>query len=531
MLVTALGHAGLAIRDGAALVLVDPWFAPSGAFDASWFVFPDNLHVVDDLEVPDAVVVTHEHFDHLDPWYLARLPDEVPVVIPDFPGPVLRRKVEASGHTNIIEVPDRERLEVAPGIGVRFVREESPMNHDGAVVIDTPTGNVVDLNDARLFPVQLREVRAELGGSIDVLALQGSGASWYPLVYDYPPERIEALCADKRAAKLSYVARAVEVAEPAFVLPFAGPPCFLDPELAWVNAQMDGGIFPDQRQVAASLEARGVTGVEVLLPGESLSVPDGAVEHDERWAGFWELDRAAYLADYAARRLPEIEAVLAAHPEPTGAEADGLAEAFAAHGRHLLSLSDYWNGRIGMRVGFDVTGPGGGAWHIDFRPGREGVGVGLDECGYVHRFASRWLPPILRGAITWEDFFLSLRFGAHRDPDLYNDHLLGLLKFADAGIEALDLVEAYERSIDRSARVTVAAPDGRRWSVSRWCTHAGSDLRETGEVLEGDVLQCLAHHYRFDLTTGACANGRCEPLDVAPVDPDVDRADAVDRSD
>ena len=35
--------------------------------------------------------------------------------------------------------------------------------------------------------------------------------------------------------------------------------------------------------------------------------------------------------------------------------------------------------------------------------------------------------------------------------------------------------------LDRDAR----APDGRRWSVSRWCPPAGTDLRETGEVLVG----------------------------------------------
>ncbi|MCB1250928.1 MAG: MBL fold metallo-hydrolase [Acidimicrobiales bacterium] len=517
MQVTATGHAGLAVRSGDAMVLVDPWFSPFGAFDASWFVFPDNLAVLDTLDVPDAVVITHEHLDHLDAWYLAQLPAEVPVVIPSYPSPILRRKVAAAGRTVIVELADRERREVAPGIGVRFVREESPMNHDAAVVLDTPDGNVVDLNDARIFPVQLREIRAELGGTIDVLALQGSGASWYPLVYDYPAERIEALCREKRATKFSYVVRAVEVAEPRVVVPFAGPPCFLDPELAWVNEQMTSGIFPDQRQVADHLAAAGHDHAVVLLPGESLRMPDGALTRLECWQGFWERDRSAYLADYAERRRDEVAAVLDAHPDP---DID-LFDAFVEHGMQLLGCNAYCNERIDMRVGFDVTGPGGGAWHIDFRPGREGVGRGLDDCGYVYTFASRWLPPILAGEVPWEDFFLSLRFRARRDPDLYNDHLLGVLKFADAN--ALAAVEAYERSIDRSARITVAAPDGRRWSVSRWCPHAGTDLRETGEVLVGagpdggDVLVCLAHHYRFDLGSGACSNGRCAPLEVTPL--------------
>jgi hypothetical protein len=38
---------------------------------------------------------------------------------------------------------------------------------------------------------------------------------------------------------------------------------------------------------------------------------------------------------------------------------------------------------------------------------------------------------------------LSLRFSAYRDPDIYNDHLLGLLKFNDA--VSLRFIEAYEK--------------------------------------------------------------------------------------
>ncbi|MEZ5208311.1 MAG: MBL fold metallo-hydrolase [Acidimicrobiales bacterium] len=372
MQVTATGHAGLAVRSGDAMVLVDPWFSPFGAFDASWFVVPDNLAVLDTLDVPDAVVITHEHLDHLDAWYLAQLPAEVPVVIPSYPSPILRRKVAAAGRTVIVELADRERREVAPGIGVRFVREESPMNHDAAVVLDTPDGNVVDLNDARIFPVQLREIRAELGGTIDVLALQGSGASWYPLVYDYPAERIEALCREKRATKFSYVVRAVEVAEPRVVVPFAGPPCFLDPELAWVNEQMEAGIFPDQRQVADHLAAAGHDHAVVLLPGESLRMPDGALTRLECWQGFWE--RTGRPIWPTTPNVGATRSRPCSTPIPTPTPTSSTPSSST-----VCSSSDatYCNERIDMRVGFDVTGPGGGAWLHRLPPGARGRRAGV----------------------------------------------------------------------------------------------------------------------------------------------------------
>ena len=54
--------------------------------------------------------------------------------------------------------------------------------------------------------------------------------------------------------------------------------------------------------------------------------------------------------------------------------------------------------------------------------------------------------------------------------------------------------------------------------MSRYCPHAGNDLLSTGEVLPGGVLQCLAHHYDFDLRTGRCLNSECGPLSVEEVE-------------
>jgi UDP-MurNAc hydroxylase len=131
------------------------------------------------------------------------------------------------------------------------------------------------------------------------------------------------------------------------------------------------------------------------------------------------------------------------------------------------------------------------------------------DCAYRYRFASRWLPPLLAGTVPWEDFFLSLRFQASRDPDLYNDHLLGLLKFAHP--EALEAVERFETSVQTDERITIRA-DGCTYRIQRQCPHGGHDLLESGEVLAGRILRCLGHHYEFALDTGECVNGTCPPL-------------------
>jgi UDP-MurNAc hydroxylase len=142
-------------------------------------------------------------------------------------------------------------------------------------------------------------------------------------------------------------------------------------------------------------------------------------------------------------------------------------------------------------------------------------GVTVDEAGstaasYRFRLAGRWLYPVLTGHVGWEDLLLSLRFRAARDPDVYNDYFVGLLKHADAA--ALQAVEAHE--VGRSNDETIDITDGdRTWTVGRYCPHAGEDLAIGGVVSNGR-LRCLSHNFDFELTSGECLNARCDPIRV-----------------
>lgn len=508
MQITALGHAGLKVDTRHASVLIDPWFSPEGTFQASWFQFPENAHLLnEDVSAATAVVISHEHLDHIDPWFLRQLRPDVPVMIPRYPSPVLRQKLAAAGRSTVIEADPWSPVSVADGLRVLFISEESPMNHDSAIVAMGDGRVLLNLNDARLTPRQFRELRRRVGGRIDVLTAQGSGASWHPIVYEMPEERKREISHEKRLAKFAYVAAAVRLLDPKVTLPFAGPMCFLDPELFEHNEQMEGGVFPDQAQVSDWLREQGSTGVEVLLPGDAWDAGTGTKIPDPTWSGFCFSDRWDYLKDYAERKRGLIANVIAEYPEPP----QSLWEPFRDHFDQLLAMSPYFNGRIGMRVGFDIVGPGGGQWAVDFRSGSEGVRDEMRGCGYTYSFASRWLPPILDGRVHWEDFLLSLRFRATRDPDKYNDHLLGLLKFAEP--EALRRVEEYETATRDPELIEVEA-DGHVYEAQRYCPHAGGDLEETGEVLPGRRLRCLNHYFEFDLETGRCLNGNVPPLRV-----------------
>jgi UDP-MurNAc hydroxylase len=522
--VTSLGHAGLRLRGGELRMLMDPWLSRRGAFLGAWHQLPSNDHLdTPELLEVDWVTVSHEHLDHMDLGLLRRLPPSARVVINRYPSANFHRRLLEAGITNVVEVDPWQRFPLnTRGDWLTFIPEQSPMCHDAGVLVCAGGVSVLHCNDARLTVAQCRRAAVETGGELDVMAVQMSGASWHPIRYQYPPEVMARISGEKRYGKFKAVTRLLRGVRPRLAVPFAGPPCFLDPALRDNNRHIqDPGIFPSLDQAAAWLTER-LPGQAVMrwLPGDRYRVRAGTLTPDPRWDGFSFTFPALeeWLDGYAADRAGDLEATYADHPEP--ADDHCLGERFADHFAYLGELSPYFLERIGMRVRFEVDGPGGGRWDVALGPDKVSVDLSGrasdDQVQYRFRVPSRWLAPVIDGRIGWEDLLLSLRFSAWRSPDVYNDYLVGLLKHADA--TALAAVQRYETTRDNAETIVVQTPGGDRYRVGRWCPHASEDL-SVGAVIEGNVLRCLGHNFDFDLDTGACRNARCEPLSTRRLEP------------
>jgi UDP-MurNAc hydroxylase len=503
MQVELLGHAGLSLTAGDTHLLMDAWLSPRGAFDASWFQLPRNHHFFDrEWSGVTALIVSHEHLDHLDADFLARLPMELPFHIPAYGSMLYRRKVvRLTGRKPVILELEREHRIGELGVAVWI--EDSPINQDSVWVFTHDGRSVVHTVDSRLTPHQLDEILAYLGGPPDMLLVQCSGASWYPLVYEqYDAELRRNRSERKRYQKMGYALSVARRMTPAVTVICAGPPVFLDPELQRYNPDPS---FPLPSEARAWFAEQGYTGrVEAPLPGDLFDLDTGELVEDETMHSRFSWDRVAeYIPGYAAAVAPDIAEVYA-HAE--GLHAGDLYPALEEHFQAMFQLSPYFNERIEMTLRFDVAGEGGGIFLVHI--GKEcWVRRGDEDSAYNYRyrFHSRWLKRILFDGVPWEDFFLSLRFLADRDPDVYNDHLLGLLKFNDRG--SLREVEKYERR-ESPENFVVTAPDGARYEINRYCPHAGASLEEA--IIEGHILTCLNHHYEFDLDTGECLTGNCE---------------------
>ena len=111
---TWVGHSTYLVRTGGACVLTDPvWSTRIPGVPRR--VTPPGV-AFSDLPPIDAVVISHNHYDHLDAPTIARLPRRTPVLVPTGLGGWFRRR----GFTRVVELDWWESVEIA-GLTFDFV--------------------------------------------------------------------------------------------------------------------------------------------------------------------------------------------------------------------------------------------------------------------------------------------------------------------------------------------------------------------------------------------------------------------------
>src|SRR3954454_2886512 len=353
MRATSVGHAGILLDTAAGSILCDPWFLP--AFFGSWFVFPRNDQLPAELreriEHPTYLYVSHLHADHLDePWLTDHVSRDTTVLLPGYPTREQERAMRSLGFTRFVRTRDGEPTQLGERLTIAIHVETSITDGpggDSALVVDDGTAILVNQNDCRTTDL----AALGRGGRVDLHWLQYSGAIWYPMVYDEPPARMRELVDAKVDSQLTRAMRYVESVDAAAVVPSAGPPVFLDPELFHLNVIRGDelSIFPDQRVFLDLLAANDRTGI-LAIPGTEIEVVEGrrTVTHplpaDEVAAIF--TDKAAYLARYQSDCLPRIEELRAGWHTPT----PELLTTLQAWWRPLLAMAPALRAGIGTNV-------------------------------------------------------------------------------------------------------------------------------------------------------------------------------------
>jgi UDP-MurNAc hydroxylase len=492
MRVTFLGHAGLFVETRGGSVLCDPWFTP--AYFGSWFPFPRNDRLdADAFTSPDYLYVSHLHRDHFDPDFLTRVDRRTRVLLPEFHVSFLEDALRAMGFEHFLPTRHATPVEL-DGLQITVFAMTAPSDGplgDSAVVIADESARVLNQNDAR--PGDPAEIEAL--GPFDAHFLQFSGASWFPIAYDFSDAERSRLATEKRRNGMDRAQRYVAMMGARRVFPSAGPPCFLDDEL-WALNDFDGdadNIFPDQTVFLSRLHADGVD-AHLVVPGTVVELDAGAatVRQPAADEAFMEpfRDKRAYLEQYRAdwkpwlvaereswsQRHHDVAAELAAWFEPLLADApltrSGVDGNVLLHLDDVAVVIDFVHGRVDEWRGEDVV------YRLDVERSL------VEAC--IERGLDDWVNSLL----------LSCRFRAHRRGP-FNEYVHTFFKSLSP--ERMAYVESCYR--DRLRRDETFERDG--WRLQRRCPHRQADLSRFGTIDDG-VLHCGVHDWQWDLATGRC---------------------------
>ena len=513
MRATSIGHAGILIETRFGSIACDPWFQP--AFFASWFVFPRNDQLSADLlsriEHADYLYISHLHGDHLDDAWLANhMSRDTTVLIPGFPTRELEVHMRSLGFNNIIRTVDGEEIDLGGlriAIHVETSISDGPGGDSTLVVSDGET-RLLNQNDCRTADFDALAAH----GPVDLHWLQYSGAIWYPMVYDETPARMRELVDAKVDSQFARALKYVEIIAAKAVVPSAGPPAFLDPELFRFNMITGDelSIFPDQISFLDRLSAADRAGI-LAIPGTEIDItPAGCtVRHPLAQAEVDAIftDKRAYLERYQADWMPWLTAYKATWHPPT----TDLVQTLKAWWEPLLAMAPTLRNAVGANC---VMRFGDLSIVIDFPAGE--VREFHDEPFSFSFDIQRELVEtvVADRSVDWSNaLFLSCRFRAWRDG-AFNEYVYNFFK--SLSVERMRRAEA-------EARRKLDPPDGSEeielggYIMERACPHRQADLSVFGEI-EDCILVCTLHGWRFDLETGECLTASDRHLRVRRAD-------------
>ena len=499
------GHVSIYIKTNNISIVTDPWFHKRGAFQSSWFQFPDNTEIdfswVNDL---DYVCLSHEHQDHYDVNFLKTLNKKTKIITANFTNKRFLKSLRDNLNNEIIEVDHKDKFLLGDVEYIPMV--QVPLGvQDSAMIFKVEDKVVVNFNDMKPSHKDLEWINGNF--NVTYLFKQFSGASWYPLMYDYSEKKMHELCKDKRLFKYQVIVDVIQKLNPKVYVPCAGPPVFLNSDVFEVNL-LEENTFPTQADIYKFFEKKHpeiAKKTAVLMPEDSISSDmdiEGVTKKNLKEECF--TDKRGYLLKYKDRRNDVINKTLNEIENVNYSLLDKCIKYFyplMASARQLCS-------NIGGSILLNIIGEVKEKIIIDFASKLDKNSIRyFDKDGYFYELTieGKHLNQILNKKISWDDLFLSLRFKAKRNPDVYSEHLRTFLLLADpVSYKEYELFHFGEKNIKKET--FVQNYEGKQYYVQKYCPHAKGDLSK-GYVRDG-ILHCPIHNWKFSLKNGKGINNK-----------------------
>ena len=495
MKIEFLGQAGLFIEENNSKLLCDPWVSESGGFLARWHQYPPNMNLdLEKIKKTDYLYISHSHRDHFDREFLKDFSEDIPFFIANYVSKKFIHEIEEIGFKNIIELNNWEKYQLNDDLAITLIKEPTLYKDDSTLIVESKKNKIFNKNDCYLSP----EIMDELSQiHFDIIFSQFSGAMHYPIIYNYPKSKKDEISKNICNYLIDQFIKNTNQLETNYVVPSAGPPCFLEDDCFEFNFK-ENGIFPDQNDIIPDLTNSLNTKFNLMQPGDTVTLDGDEISFNNNHS-FDFSKKKELLLEYKKIRLPKIQNYLQSIPEPP----ENLYEKFTQTIKNFAKKNSYITSQIGQLVEFNIKGIHGGVWQIDFR---NGMPVFYQQAKalpqYRFNLEGKLLNLVCDERISWEELFLSLRITAERDPDLYNWPLFALLRYGHDKT-LLDLIQKDEQEKNEKGESITIKNNGKDVVIQRYCPHNGEDLKSA--CIENGVLTCSRHNWKFDLNN----NGKC----------------------
>jgi UDP-MurNAc hydroxylase len=288
-----LSHAGLGVTQGGTTLLCDPWLAGS-TYWRSWWNYPPVQPGLFSRLAPDAIYLTHIHWDHFQGVSLRRFSRDTRIIIPRAPGPRMLEDLQNMGFTEIVELGHGESFQLSDEFKITSYHFHIFL--DSALVIETEGHTLLNANDCKIMGAPLHQL-LKRHPKIDFVFRSHSSANsrlCYEIMDD-PTAPVD----DQQSYVRDFTlfARAVGAE---YAIPFASNHCYLHREVFHFNDKATTPLM-----VKKYFEDHGVDApqISLMVAGDSWSADEGFELQDHDFFS----NRQAHLEDYAERMNDKLE--------------------------------------------------------------------------------------------------------------------------------------------------------------------------------------------------------------------------------
>lgn len=252
-----LSHAALWVRCGGTSVVIDPWLVGS-CYWRSWWNFPAAVYDEPDMAAVDAVILSHQHWDHWHGPSLRKYFVGKPVLIPDEPALRSGRDPRTIGLRDVRRVPHGKCITIG-SLRITLYQFGRYVN-DAAIVVEGDGVTLLNANDAKIAGWPLRHLLAR-HGPIDFAFRSHSSANARVC---WRLEGDTAYVVDDQAHYKRSFAQFMDAVKPRHAVPFASNHCHLHDDVFAFNEMVATPLELREHVNTLSLRPWALT---VMLPG------------------------------------------------------------------------------------------------------------------------------------------------------------------------------------------------------------------------------------------------------------------------